>query len=100
MLQDCKPYRDCITSTQPGGRLAGWPPSSPTYNPTQTIMDYTIKIKQDRYTTPEEFKAELHDAILAIIDFARLGDEMPISELGERCYVLNYLLRDTEITIE
>lgn len=64
------------------------------------MEQYTIKIKQDRYTTPEEFKEELQDAVYAVFDLARMGDDMSPSELANKFYVLHYLLRDTEITIE
>lgn len=64
------------------------------------MEQYTIKIKQDRYTTPEEFREELQDALVCVFDLARMGDELPLSEVANRFYVLHYLLRDAEITIE
>ena len=64
------------------------------------MEEYTIKIKQDRYTTPEEFRDELQDALVAVFDLARMGDDMPPSEVANRFYILHYLLRDTEISIE
>lgn len=63
-------------------------------------MEKTIKIKQDRYESAEEFKGELGAALFTILDLARCGDEVSLSDLANNLYVLEYLLRYADISVE
>ena len=60
----------------------------------------TIKIKQNYYSTAEEFKNALRNVMYAILDFARRGEEVSFSSLANDLYPLEFLLRDCEITVE
>ena len=63
-------------------------------------MTKTIKIKQDRYDTVEEFKSEVCDAMRAVFNLARMGDDLSFSELANDLYILEFLLKDSEISID
>lgn len=63
-------------------------------------MEKTIKIKQNYYSTAEEFKNELREVLYSVLDFARRGAEKSMSELANDLYVVEFLIRDCEITIE
>lgn len=63
-------------------------------------MEKTIKIKQDRYESAEEFRGELGTALFTILDLARCGDEVSLSDLANNLYVLEYLLRYADISVE
>lgn len=61
---------------------------------------FTIKIKQDYYENAEDFKRHLQDAYFGVMDFARRGDDVPVSELVNDLYVIEFLLQECEITVE
>ena len=62
--------------------------------------DWTIKIKQDYYQDVDSFREHLNNAYFAVMDFARRGEDMSVSDLANNLYVIEHLLRNCEIEIE
>lgn len=62
--------------------------------------NFIIKIEQDYYQDAESFREHLKNAYFAVMDFARMGDDIPISDLANNLYVIEHLLRNCKISIE
>lgn len=59
-----------------------------------------IEIKQDYYDDVEDFRRHLSDAYFTVMNYARRGDDMSISDLASNLYVIEFLLNECEITIK